>query len=125
MTVLLDDVDVPIRSAEEEPAEPVHARIVEQLIGPDEFADQLDRRGREFFPGANDVIDGEGDHRTFAPLGREDLRVPMIGAKDFDEVTTTRRELEDRPADLRVHAVQPENVTKQRHSRVEVPSSAP
>ncbi len=44
--VLLHHVDVPVGPTEEEPAKAFHARVVEEVVCPDDVADQLDVRGR-------------------------------------------------------------------------------
>src|SRR4051812_24821369 len=123
--VLLDHVDVPVRAVEEEPAKARHARVIEKLVRPDELADQLNVCGYQFFTRGEDVVHREGDDGPFGHLGREDARVIVLGAEDFDEVAVSRGKLEYRPANLAVHVTEPEHVSKQRRRRVKVPCSRP
>ena len=103
--VLLHDIDILIGAAEEEPSEAFHLRIVEQLICPHQPAYQLNLRSGQVFTGGGDIVHGEGDDDPFADLSREDVRVLMLGAEDFNEVAAPRREVEYLPAGLGVHAV--------------------
>ena len=70
--VLLHHVDVPVGTTEEEPAKAFHARVVEQVVCPDEVADQLDPRGRKFFTMALAlfwITAGAADPSLFAEPG--------------------------------------------------------
>ena len=112
--VLLHDVDIPVRAAEEEPAEAFHARVAGQFACPHEISNQLHLRcGHQFRASASNVVNGERDDDAFAHLVRKQTCVVVIRAEDFDKVTAPRRQLEHRPRWFSVPDAQSEYISEE------------